>query len=85
MEVKHGSTLAIFSELILLPASLVQPVAFAIHFEDMDVVGQSVEERAGERNHDLPHQSSPTKSTKSAICRSPNFPDDLRQHLHGPF
>ncbi len=45
---KLGSTLVIFSGLFLLPTPLVQPVAFAIHFEDMDVMGQAVEERAGE-------------------------------------
>ena len=33
--------------LLALPA-LSQPVAFAVHLEDVDVVGEPVEERAGE-------------------------------------
>ena len=32
----------------LTPAALVEPVALAIHLEDVDVVGEAVEERAGE-------------------------------------
>ena len=32
----------------LTPAALVEPVALAIHLEDVDVVGEAIEERAGE-------------------------------------
>ncbi len=37
-----------FSGLFLPSTALVQPVTFAVHFQDMDVVRQAVEERAGE-------------------------------------
>jgi len=33
---------------LLMPAALVEPVAFAVHLEDMDVVFKAVDRRAGE-------------------------------------
>ena len=32
----------------LTPAALVEPVAVTVHLEDVDVVGEAIEERAGE-------------------------------------
>ena len=31
----------------LTPAALVEPIAVAVHLEDVDVVGEAVEERSG--------------------------------------
>jgi len=45
---KQGSMLAMFSGLFSPSTALLQPVAFAVHFQDMNVVRQAVEERAGE-------------------------------------
>ena len=33
---------------VLTPAALIEPIALAINLEDTDVVGEAVEERAGE-------------------------------------
>ena len=32
----------------LTPAALVEPIAVAVHLEDVDVMGETVEERAGQ-------------------------------------
>ena len=45
---KPGSVLVILSGLFSLPAALVQPVAFAVHFEDVDVVGEPVKQGTGD-------------------------------------
>ena len=36
------------SWLALAPLTLFEPIAVAVHFEDVDVVGQSVEQRTGQ-------------------------------------
>ena len=38
----------VVSGVALLRAALVEPVAVAVHFEDVDVVGQPIEERTGQ-------------------------------------
>ena len=48
--IKPGSVVARLSGLWLALAALAlfEPIAVAVHFEDVDVVGQSVEQRTGQ-------------------------------------
>ena len=45
---KPGSTLVMFSVLFLVLAAVFEPEALTVHLQDMDMMGEPVEERACE-------------------------------------